>query len=338
MGPMRQVVLDRFGGPEVLSVSEGPAPSVPEDGYLVEVHAAGVNYADVVERRGRYAKGMRLPYALGKEAAGIVVARGAAATQFAVGERVIVIEMARNGCYAELVAAPEQHLLPARDGLDFEELAAYPIAFATAWYAIVETARARPGESILIHAAAGGVGVAAVQLAKALGLSPIVGTASSDAKCAWAIEHGADLCINYRGGGLEPNGFVPEVRDCTAGRGVDVVIDSVGGQVLEDSMSVTAPLGRVVAMGFASLEDNFADQMRRIHPLTLFHRSLTVSGLNLAALDFPSRRATWAALDRFVAEQRLRMPIGGRYALSEVQSAHRALEGRSTRGKLLLLP
>lgn len=333
---MRQVVLNAFGGTDVLELADVATPAPPRDGYLVEVRAAGINYADVVERRGRYAREMPLPYLLGKEASGTVVARGPDAAAYAVGDPVVVVEMADNGCYADCVAVREHHVLPARPGLDFEQLAAYPIAFATAWYALVEAARLRAGESILIHAAAGGVGVATVQLARALGLSPIIGTASGEDKCAWAVAHGADACIDsvtHRG-----EAFERRVRELAGERGVDGVLDSVGGEGFEQSMRLAAPLGRVIAMGFASIEEGFAERMRRVHPLALFHRSLTVCGLNLARLDFPTRRHTWQALNRFMEQHGLTMPIGARFALSDVAQAHAALEGRGTRGKLLLVP
>lgn len=330
---MRQVLLTEFGGAECLRVSEQPDPEPPAGGYVVEIRAAGINYADVVERRGLYARDMPLPYALGKEASGVVVACGPGASAFQPGDRVIVIEMQANGCYAERVAVPEGHLLPARAELSFEQLAAYPIAYATAWYSMVEIARVRPGESVLIQAAAGGVGTAAVRLARAWGCTPIFGTAGGPEKCAWAEAQGVDHCIDYRS-----TDFHEVVMERTNGRGVDYVMDSIAGEVFERGIQSLAEMGRIVIMGFASIPKDFAQEMNRIHPLTIFHRSISVGGLNIARLDFPERRAIWDRLDGFLAEHELAMEIGGTFALEDAAEAHRALESRKTRGKLLLTP
>ncbi len=330
---MRQILLQRFGGPEVLEVSDQPDPTPPLDGYVVEVRAAGINYADVVERRGRYARDQQLPFALGKEAPGVIVDRGADAREFEVGARVIVIEMQTNGCYAERVAVPGHHVLPAREGLSFEELAAYPVAYATAWYALAETARVRPGDSVLIQAAGGGVGIAAVRLAQALGCGPIYGTAGSDEKCAWVESEGAERCFNYR-----QSDFAAELRELTDGRGVDCVLDSVGGEVFEKSLELLADLGRIVILGFASIPADFGDRIERLHPLKLFHRSVSVGGLNVARLDFPQRRAVWDRMEAVLERHRLGMKPSATFSLEQAREAHEALEQRRTQGKLVLLP
>lgn len=329
---MRKVVLDEFGAPEVARVGDHPEPACPSDGYVVEVRAAGINFADVVERRGRYRKGQTCPFELGKEAAGVVVERGPDASEFAVGDRVIVIKFS-GGCYAERVAAGPAQVLPAPAALSFEELAAFAILYATAWYGMREIARVRPGESVLIQAAAGGVGTAAIQLARAYGCTPILGTAGTPEKCALVEELGADACVDYAAAD-----FREVVRERTGGRGVDYCLESVGGEIYARSLEMLAPMGRLVIIGFSSISSDYANRIERLHPLTVFHRSISVAGLNVENLDFPSRRDVWGRLVAFAEEHALRPVVGRTFPLEEVAAAHAALEGRATTGKVVLVP
>lgn len=329
---MRKIQLTAFGEPEVLAVADHPEPVAPEDGYVVEIRAAGINYADVVERRGRYRKDQALPFEIGKEAGGVVVERGPRAEEFAVGERVCVVRL-KGGCYAERVAVGPTEVLPAPPELTFQELAALPICYATAWYGMMEIARVRPGESVLIQAAAGGVGTAALHLARAHGCGPIIGTAGGPDKCAWAVDAGADLCVDYLA-----EDFLPLVQDRTEGRGVDYVLESVGGEVFEKSLEALAPMGRLVLIGFSSIDSDYAERIRRVHPLTVFHRSISLAGLNVHNLDFPSRRREWRDLCGFVTQHGIRPRVGLSFALEEAPAAHAALEQRRSTGKVVLVP
>lgn len=329
---MRKILLESFGDPELMVVSDQPEPELPRDGYVVEIRAAGINFADIVERRGLYAKDQQLPCYLGREASGVVVAKGDEATGFELGEPVIVIRFG-GGCYAERVAAGPDQILRGPTGYDFEQLAAFPIVFATAWCAQNEIARVQPGESVLIHAAAGGVGSAAVVLARSLGAAPIIGTAGSDEKCRWVESLGADRCVNYR-----EADFRSAVRELTADRGVDYVLESVGGEVFDQSLQSLAPMGRAVIIGFSSISSDYGDALKRIHPLTLFHRSITCSGLNVQNLNFPTQRDIWTRLVNYVEEHGLKPIVGQTYPLERAADAHTALETRQTRGKLLLIP
>ncbi len=328
---MRKIVLHEFGGPEVLVVRDVPKPVPAADGYVVEARAAGLNYADVVERRGLYTKNPTLPCDIGKEASGVIAARGKEATEFEVGDTVCVARLVNSGCYAEFIPASSTEVLPPPAGFSFDELAAFPNTFATAWYVLTENARVRPGESVLIQAAAGGVGTATVALARSLGCSPILGTAGGPEKCAWVESLGADACIDYTA-----VDFRDAVREHTGGRGVDVVLESVGGEVFDRSLELLAPLGRIVVIGFSSIDGDYAERIQRVHPLTVFHRSISLAGLNVANLDYAARRDTWHALVAHVEEHGLRPEIGHRFALEEAPAAHRALESRATRGKVLL--
>jgi len=327
---MRLIEVDAFGGPEVLTLREVPDPSPPDDGYLVEVRAAGLNFADVVERRGLYKRNQRVPHRLGKEAAGVIVAKGPHATEFAVGDAVIVVKFA-NGCYADVVAAEAHEVLRAPRGLSFIELAAFGTTYATAWWAMHEIARVRPGDSVLVQAAAGGVGTAAVTLARTHDCGPVIGTAGSEAKCAMVTALGADLCVNYTSAD-----FRPAVRAATNDAGVDYCLESVGGETYERSLDVMGPMGRMVVIGFSSISGDYANAIPRLHPLTVFHRSFSVGGLNIDNLGFQRRRDIWADLVDHAEHHGIRPTVGQVYPFAAVADAHRALERRETTGKVVL--
>ena len=327
---MRKIRLEAFGGPEVLEVRDMPRPVFPDDGYLIETRAVGLNFAELVERRGRYRKDQQVPYEMGKEAAGVVIERGPNATRFAVGDAVIAVKF-NNGCYAEIVDATEAQVIRPPKGLSFVEMAAFANTFGTAWYAIHEQARVRPGESMLIQAAAGGVGTAAVMLSKALGCAPIIGTAGSDDKCRLVESLGADACVNYR-----DTDFRETVRKLTNGRGVDFCLESVGGEVYERSLEVLAPVGRLIIIGFSSITKDYANAIPRLHPLTLFHRSIQVGGLNVDNLKYQTQHAFWDGLIAHVEAHGLKPLVGLTLPFEQAAEAHRALESRATTGKVVL--
>lgn len=329
---MRKILITEFGGPEVLRVEEHPDPTPPTDGYVVQMAAIGMNYADVVLRRGRYRKDQPLPTEIGFEGSGTVIARGPEATEFAIGDEVVVVNLS-GGTYAEQVALGPQQVLPARKDIPLEVQAGYANTFATAWYSLVELGRVRAGESVLIQAAAGGVGSAAVQMARALGCSPVLATAGGPEKCAFVEGLGADACLDYRA-----TDFREGVAEHTGGQGVHFALDSVGGEVFERCLDALAPMGHLVFIGFSSIADDYANAIQRVHPLTLFHRSLSLSGLNVSNLKYPTRRAIWDAMNAFCVEHALAPQIGGRFALDEAPAAHTALQSRGTVGKLLLIP
>ena len=328
---MRKIQLQRFGGPEVLEVTDHPEPVCPPDGYIVETRAIGLNYAELVERRGQYRKDMALPYEMGKEASGIVVERGPEATEFEVGDEAIVVRF-DNGCYAERIAAREAQMIRPPRGLDFVQMAAFANTFGTAWYAMYELARIRPGESVLIQAAAGGVGTAAISLAKSFGCGPIIGTAGSPEKCALVERLGADVCVDYRRAD-----FRDAVRELTGGVGIDYCLESVGKEVYDRSLESLAPLGRLVVIGFSSIDKDYAEVIPRLHPLALFHRSILVGGLNMDNLKYQDRREFWKHLDRHVEEHGIVPHVGLTLPFEEAAEAHRALEGRETSGKVVLV-
>lgn len=327
---MRKIQLTAFGGPEVLEVRDFARPACPANGYLIETRAVGLNFAELVERRGRYRKDQQLPYEMGKEAAGVVIERGPDAKRFAVGDAVIAVKF-NNGCYAEVVDATEDQVIAPPKGLDWVQMAAFANTFGTAWYAIHQQARVRAGEAVLIQAAAGGVGTAAVMLTRALGCGPVIGTAGSDDKCALVESLGADACVNYR-----TADFRDTVRELTGGRGVDFCLESVGGEVYERSLEVLAPVGRMIIIGFSSITEDYANAIPRLHPLTLFHRSIQVGGLNVDNLKYQRDHAFWDSLRAHVEAHDLKPLVGLTLPFDQAQAAHRALESRATTGKVVL--
>lgn len=328
---MRKIRLEEFGGPEVLRIQEFEDPEVPEDGYLVAVKAIGLNFAETVERRGRYKRNQALPYEMGKEAAGVVLARGSKATEFQLGDPVIVVKF-DNGCYADRVAARGYQALKPPKDFGFDEMAAFANTYGTAWYAMHEIARVRRGESVLVQAAAGGVGSAAVQLAKSFDCQPVIGTAGSPAKCDFVLSLGADACVNYA-----REDFRQTIEALCDGGQIDYCLESVGGEVYEHSLEVLAPMGRLVIIGFSSIRENYADAIPRIHPLSLFHRSISVAGLNVDNLKYQKRRHIWQELLDHVEQKGLRPRIGQRFSFEQAPQAHAALEGRRTTGKVVLI-
>jgi NADPH2:quinone reductase len=336
---MRAIVLQRHGGPGVLRVRDVLDP-VPGAGQVrVRVEAIGVNYAEVLSRKGLYGWAPALPYTPGMEATGTIDALGAGVEGRAIGERVIV--GAQYGAYAEKVVVPEQQALPAVAGFSMEENAAFAVNYLTAWVALMEMARLRPTDRVLVTAAAGGVGTAAVQIATRFGCAT-VGLAGSDAKLDTIRALGAASAVNYR----RP-GFEARLREAAGPGGFDVVLEVVGGEVFRAVWPVLAPFGRVVVAGFASLA------LQRWNPLSWLRtwrdlpkadiRSLAPASAGLMAthigylLDDPPRLArVWGELMAFVAAHDIRPVVGATFSFDQMAEAHRLMESRRSVGKIVV--
>ena len=336
---MRAIVLGRHGGPEVLRVRELPDPAPGAGEVRVRVEAIGVNFAEVLSRKGLYGWAPPLPYTPGMEATGTIDALGAGVGRRAVGERVIV--GAQHGAYAEKVVVPERQALPAVPGFSTEENAAVAVSYLTAWVALMEMARLRPGDRVLVTAAAGGVGTAAVQIATRFGCA-VVGLAGSDAKLERVRALGAAGAVNYR----RP-GFEARLREAAGPERFDVVLEVVGGEVFRAVWPVLAPFGRVVVAGFASLA------LQRWNPLSWLRtwrdlpradvRSLAPASHGFLAthvgylLDDPPRLArVWEELMGFVAAQGIRPVVGATFAFDDMAGAHRLMESRRSVGKIVV--
>jgi len=312
---------------------------------VVEVEAVGINYAEVLSRRGLYGWAPRLPYVIGMEACGLIAEVGAGVEERRVGERVIV--GAQSGCYAERIVVPAAQALPVLPGYSLEENAAFAVNYLTAWVSLMEMARLRPTDRVLITAAAGGVGTAAVQLAKAFGCT-VYAAAGSEAKLGTLRDLGADLAISYG----EP-GFADKVRAAvdadgtTAPPGLDVVLEVVGGHVFRDSLDLLAPFGRVVVAGFASY------QLRWWNPLSWWRTWRDAPRADVAGLAVASRGVLachigyllkdaermsrlWSDLTAFVAEHAIRPVVGATFEFDDIAEAHRLMESRRSTGKIIV--
>jgi NADPH2:quinone reductase len=324
---MRAVVVDRWMEPSDLAVREAPDP-VPRPGeVVVDVRAAGCNFFDILLVQGRYQVKPAFPFVPGGEVAGVVREVGAGVTGFAPGDRVLAA--VPMGGYAERIALPAAfaHRMP--EEMSFEEGAALPIVYPTSYAGLVFRAALQRGETLLVHAAAGGVGLAAVQIGKALG-ARVIATAGGVEKLHVALEAGADVGIDY-----SEEDFVERVKEFTGGRGADVIYDSVGGDVFDRSLKCIAWNGRLLVIGFAS------GTIPTVAANRILLKNVSVVGLHWGAYakHEPERvPETFAALFRLYAEKQIRPVIYRSYPLEEAADALAALGSRKTHGKVVLRP
>jgi NADPH2:quinone reductase len=318
---MRAIQVERHGGPEVLELREVPEPLPGPGEVRVRVAAAGQNYADILWRLGMY-PGAELPAVPGMEVAGTVDAVGPGVEWPRVGDRVAAL-LFRGGGYAEAAVAPAAHCVALPDGWSFEQGAAFLLQHLTAWHGLTTMGRAAPGEVCVVHAAAGGVGGAAVELARHLGLA-VVATASTAEKRAVGLALGADAAADYEG-------FVEQVR---AFGGADLVLESVGGHVLKRSLECLKPFGRLVAIGFAGRRP------ASVSEADLVAGTRTVAGFHLSAVAARPGllRSSAEALVRLVDAGTLSIRVGARFPLAAAAQAHQLMESRASQGKILLLP
>ena len=325
----RTIQITQYGGPEVLQLVELPVGEPGPGEIRIRHHACGLNFIDVYQRTGLYQN--PLPLALGMEGAGIVEAVGEGVTHLKPGDRAAY---ASNppGAYGEARVMPARAVCGLPDAIDFDTGAAMMLKGLTAQYLLKKTLPAeglQPGDFVLFHAAAGGVGLIACQWAKALGLQ-LIGTAGSDAKCQLALQHGAAHAINYA-----KEDFVARVKDITGGRGVKVVYDSVGKDTWEGSLNCLRPFGLMASFGNAS------GPVPPFAPGILGAKgSLYVTRATLFT-HIATREATQAMADDLfdvVSSGKVRIRIDQRYALADVAQAHRDLEARKTTGCSVLTP
>jgi NADPH2:quinone reductase len=318
--------FSEYGGPEVLRLEEVTVGDPAPGEACIRHMACGLNFIDIYQRTGLYK--VALPSGLGLEGAGVVEAVGAGVTTVRPGDRVAYAG-GPVGAYATERLIPADRLCILPEGLSFEEGAAMMLKGLTVQYLIRRTYRVQPGETVLFHAAAGGVGLIACQWLKALGAT-VIGTAGSDEKCLLARQHGADHCVNYRTGN-----FVERVREITDGAGVPVVYDSVGKETFMGSLQCLRPFGVMVSFGNASGPVPQIDL-----GLLAQHGSLYVTRPTL--FTYTAKRTDLEAMSRelfdIVLGGAVTIDIGQRYPLREVAQAHRDLEARSTTGSSILLP
>ncbi len=313
---MRAIQISEFGGPEVLQLVELPTPEAGEGQVLIKVNRAGLNFADTHQRTNSYLSQAQLPLIPGTEVAG---------TRVDTGERVVALT--GTGGYAEYVAAAASLTFPIPDEIDDETALALVVQGLTAWHLYTTSARVRSGESVVVHAAAGGVGSLAVQLGKPLGAGRVIATASTPEKRELALSLGADVATD-----AAPEGMTERLVECNGGRPVDVVFEMAGGAVFEQSLAALAPFGRLVAYGGASGETN------KVAVGALMQGSRAVVGFWLVHCLGHRELVDEALSDLFgrVARGELHAVVGATYPLGEAAQAHIDLQGRRTTGKVLL--
>jgi len=329
-GVMRAVVATRAGGPEVLSYDEVPDPTPGAGEALVRVAAAGVNFIDTYRRSGVYP--MAYPHVVGSEGAGVVEAVGDGVTRFAAGDR--VAWSAGPGSYAELVVVREDDLLAVPDGVPDETAAALPLQGMTAHYLVASTFPVQPGSTVLVHAAAGGVGLLLTQLATRRG-GRVIATVGTAEKEALARAAGATDVVRYRELDDLRTELPAIVRDLTGGRGVDAVFDGVGRDTFEASLASLAPRGVLALFGASSGPVPPVDPQHLSAAGSVF---LTRPTLVHHVADRTELEWRGAEVFGAVADGSLDVRVGARFPLSAAADAHRALESRATTGKVLLLP
>lgn len=328
---MKAIVVKQTGPPEVLKLQDVNKPKPADDQLLIRIEAISVNFADIKARQGQY-HGVAADAAFtpGLDCAGVVVETGAQVKSFKVGQRVMAFPA--GGSYAEFVVASENLTYPIPDGLSSETAAASLTVGITAYNVIHKMARLEKGETILIHAAAGGIGSTAIQLARLFGASKIIGTVGSDEKIDKAKSFGADEVINYR---LED--FVEKVNDLTGGKGVDVILDTVAGENFEKSLKCLAPFGRIVSFGHAN--DGSVPGIAKTDELHSSCRSVIGYSTGTYRKNRPEfLREGAEKITEFLLQKQLEIVISKSFALEDAAEAHAHIESRASIGKVLLIP
>ena len=324
---MRAVVVDRLMTPDSLGVRECDPPPMMKEGIRISVRAAGCNFSDILMLKGEYQVKPPFPFVPGAEVAGVVMEVGAAVRGFSVGDR--VLSRCGLGGYAEEVVAPAATTYRIPDVMTFEAGAALPTVYPTSYAALVWRAPVERGETLLVHAAAGGVGLSAVQIGKALG-ARVIATAGHPEKLEIARAAGADVLIDYRA-----SDFVSRVMEETDGRGADVIYDSVGGETTDRSLKCIAWNGRLLVIGFASGE------IPEVKLNRILLKNIAIVGLHWSA--YPEREPEriddcFEGLFEMAARREIDPLVSARYSLEEAGDALEALGGRRTVGKIVLIP
>jgi NADPH:quinone reductase len=322
----RTVQIREFGGPEKMEVADLPVGDPGPGQIRIRHEACGLNFIDVYQRSGVYP--LKLPHPLGMEASGIVEAVGEGVTHLKAGDRAAY---AANppGSYAQARVMPAMHVCKLPDAIDSDTAACMMLKGLTTQYLFRTTGRLKGGETVLFHAAAGGVGLIACQWARAMGVR-LIGTAGSDEKCRLAKEHGADECINYATGD-----FVARVKELTDGEGVDVVMDSVGKATFMGSLDCLKPIGIMITFGNASGKPDPVDPQLLAGKGSLYLTRPTLFSY-IRTRELCQERAD--DLFEMVGSGKVKIEINQSYPLAEIAQAHRDLEARKTTGATVIRP
>ncbi len=323
---MKAIQVQRAGGPEVLELTELPKPSPGPEQVLIRVEAVGLNFADILSVAGEYLVRTRYPMVPGMEFAGTVESVGPGVAAYQPGQRVAAL--GGSGAFAEYAVVSSQAVLPVPPSMSAAEAAAFPVSYYTAYFALQTQAQAKPGEWVLIQAAAGALGTASIQIAKALGLR-VVALASREEKLELCRTLGADVTLLST-----HNNLVEAVKEATGGRGVDILMEVVGGAGFAQSLKMLAYRGRLLVIGSASRE------MAQMYPVNLMKGNQSVIGVWLT--PFLSDPAAMQAASQFlfplVASGQVRPVVGERFKLEEAARAFAFILSRQNTGKVILEP
>jgi len=330
--------LTRHGTTSVLRMTETPDPIPGEGEVLVKISHLGINYAEILSRRGQYGWAPSLPYIPGMEAFGTVEKVGEGVKR-KIGEQVIV--GAQYGTYAEKIAVPEYLAFPKMPGYEDAEQAAFLVNYMTAWVALFKLARMQPQDTVLVTAAAGGVGTAAVQLAKAYGCQ-VMGTASKDYKIDLLHRLGADGAINYKSSGWEQ-----QVSHLSQSEGVDVVLELVGGETFRKAKALLNPFGRIVIAGVASLKWNKKNPLTwwsalkkiplyDIRKMAVGSHGLLATHIGYLIRDQALAEGLWKELSSFVISHQIKPVVSHVFDFEDLPRAHQYIESRQSYGKVVV--
>jgi putative PIG3 family NAD(P)H quinone oxidoreductase len=325
---MRYIEISAYGGPEVLRETRGPAPVAGPGELLVRVRAAGVNRPDVAQRQGLYAPPPGASAIPGLEVAGEIVAMGEGVARWHLGDQVCAL--VSGGGYAEYVNVPARQALPVPRGLSIEEAAALPETAFTVWSNVFQRGGLTAGEVMLVHGGSSGIGTLAIQLGRALG-ARVIATAGSVEKCEACVALGAEVCVNYRDAD-----FVAAVREFSAGRGADLILDMVGGDYIQRNIQCAAEDGRIVQIAFLQGSAVSLNLM----PLMLKRLTLTGSTLRARPENFKAALATSVEQNVWplIEAGRVKVVLAKRFNLADAAEAHRLMESSAHIGKIVLVP
>ncbi|MGY0694476.1 quinone oxidoreductase family protein [Virgibacillus sp. FSP13] len=324
---MKAVQFNEYGGPDVLKVTEIETPAIGENDVLIEAKAIGVNYADTARRQGEYVVPTTLPFIPGTEVAGLVSEVGGQVQGIEKGERVVAL--LESGGYSEYVVVDANTLIPIPDDVSYKKAVALPVQGLSAYHILKTMGRLEEGGTVLVHAASGGVGLLAVQLAKQFGAGKVIATASTPEKLALAGKMGADHLVNY-----SEDRWEDEIRELTDGKGVDVALEMVGGSVFYKTLKCLAEFGRLVIYGVASGEQS------KFYPSSLMKRNQSVVGFFLPQImKRPTLfKSSLQELLTYVGQGNLELTIGSTYPLAQAAEVHQLFQDRKTKGKIVLIP
>ncbi len=339
---MRAIWITKAGGPEVLEVREGADPEPGPGQVRVRVKAAGLNFAEVMARQGLYPDAPRTPFVAGYESSGVIDALGDGVTGLEVGARVMA--MSRFGAHTDTLVTSAKLVIPIPEAMTFEEAAATPVNDLTAYHRLFRVANFRPGSKVLIHMAAGGVGIAALQLCRTVPGVVTFGTASASKHEAIRAQ-GCDHAIDYR-----TVDYAEEVRRLTDGKGVDIILDALGGKDWKKGMELLRPAGLLIAFGFTNMASgdkkdylNFisqAIQIPLVTPLGLMGKNRGVAGVNIGHLwdELELLNEELAAIMALYEGGKIKPQVSDVVPFDRAADAHRILQSRKNIGKVILVP